>query len=106
MDEKGWPPDYSRFDRLVAKLIGSTLGTVAFLALLWWFAASVLGDYRDWTGWQRFWFVTACVIAMLVGHSIAETADRAEKLQGENLMLKHANNSLRTEIDQLKAGGS
>jgi hypothetical protein len=56
--------------------------------------------------WQRFWFVTACVIAMLVGHAISETAERAEKLQGENLMLKHANDNLRAEIDRLKAGGS
>jgi hypothetical protein len=43
---------------------------------------------------------------MLVGHAISETAERAEKLQGENLMLKHANDNLRAEIDRLKAGGS
>ena len=69
------------------------MGAVAFIALLWWVAASALGDYRDWTGLQRFWFVTACVIAMLVGHVRAETAERAEKLQGENLILKHAKGS-------------
>jgi hypothetical protein len=106
MDEKGWPPDNSKFDRLVTRLVGSTLGGGAFIALLWWIAASLLGDYRDWTGWQRLWFVTACIIAMLIGHAIAETAERAEKLQGENLMLKYVNGNLQAEIDQLKAGGA
>ena len=52
-----WPPDTSEFDRRVARFVGSALGTVALLALLWWAAASLLGDYRDWTGWNRIWFV-------------------------------------------------